>query len=532
MGNINGYFEVLIKPDGTYIKIIPPSEGGVLTKIDEVSVYLNDRKISEYDIKEVNRIINKMEEAEVKLVDEQIVSADELFKLKLSENRMSATIRFFPPTTNGRLLTKEQIIEKLGFYGIKFGIIEKNIDSYLKNRQFCEDVLIAVGKAARDGKDAIIDYKFNIDKSAKPKLNEDGSVDFHQLDIISHVNKGDLIAELIPADVGDNGCDVTGAEVKPKKINKYVLKHGKNIHLSEDSLKMYTDVSGHVTLEGDKVFVSDTFEVLADVDASTGDITYEGNVTVKGNVRTGFKVRAKGDIIVDGVVEGGELYAEGQIILKRGIQGVNRGVLDAKGNVVAKFIESSTVRSGGSVSTEAIMHSKVSAKADIIVTGKKGFITGGEVRSGTVIKAKTAGSTMGTHTTLEVGIDPVVIDECRRLEKELATMKDEKEKIGKILTVLKKRMQMGEQLSPDKQQQLQAATRNSILLDSKIKTDTELYEKYQEELAQRTEGRIKIESVAYPGVKIVISNVVYFVRNEIKYSQFLRDRADIKITGY
>ena len=97
---------------------------------------------------------------------------------------------------------------------------------------------------------------------------------------------------------------------------------------------MYSKVDGHVELTDGKVFVSDTFEVLADVDTSTGDINYDGNVHIKGNVRTGFCVRAKGDIIVDGVVEGAELYSDGQIILKRGIQGMNRGLLQAKGNII------------------------------------------------------------------------------------------------------------------------------------------------------------------------------------------------------
>jgi len=43
--------------------------------------------------------------------------------------------------------------------------------------------------------------------------------------------------------------------------------------------------------------------------------------------------------------------------------------------------------------------------------------------------------------------------------------------------------------------------------------------------------RILKLNIAYPGVKIVISNVIYFVRNEVQYSKFIRDRADIKIIG-
>ena len=53
------------------------------------------------------------------------------------------------------------------------------------------------------------------------------------------------------------------------------MKFGKNIRESEDKTQIFSNIDGHVRLEGDKIFVSDTYEVLGDVDASTGDIEYE-----------------------------------------------------------------------------------------------------------------------------------------------------------------------------------------------------------------------------------------------------------------
>lgn len=138
--------------------------------------------------------------------------------------------------------------------------------------------------------------------------------------------------------------DVFGNPLNPHKIRKKTLKYGKNIRISDDKLQIFSEVSGDVKLEGDMVFVSNSYTVAADIDASTGDIVYEGNVIVNGNVRTGFSIHAKGDIQVKGVVEGASLYAGGNIVLSRGIQGMNRGLLFAEGDVLTKFIESATVK--------------------------------------------------------------------------------------------------------------------------------------------------------------------------------------------
>ena len=135
------------------------------------------------------------------------------------------------------------------------------------------------------------------------------------------------------------------------------------------------------------ISVSNVYEVQADVDTSTGDIEYNGSVNVKGNVRTGFKIRAKGDVEISGVVEGALIIADGDVILHRGIQGMGRCQIIAKGNLVSRFIESAVVAVNGYIETDTILHSKITAKGDIFVRGKNGNIIGGNVRSTSLIEA-------------------------------------------------------------------------------------------------------------------------------------------------
>lgn len=530
MGYINGYFQLIIKDNGIYMKIYPPMNGGIRAKYEDASKYLSFVQIREYDARALSNAINTLTEVgEVKIGNQMVLPVDECVLLTVSENKMTVIGTFYPPSTDGTLMTKDNIVSEFIHSKVKFGVLEEHIDQFLKSRQYCTDIVLAKGLEPIQGSSAQVIYHFNTDRNAKPKVNQDGSVDFHKLDIISSVSKGDMLATLQPVNYGKSGIDVMGSPIKPNKVNNTVLKYGKNIHLSEDGCTMYSDVAGHVQLEGDKVFVSDTYEVPADVDASTGDINYEGNVHIKGNVITGFSVTAKGDIEVDGVVEGAILIAEGQIILKRGIQGMNRGKLIAKSNIIAKFIESSEVKAGGYVSAEAALHSKISATGDILVDGRNGSVTGGELRSGTMISLKTAGSTMGTHTLLEVGIDPALIDEYHELEKQIDTMEIEKEKLSQVVNILGRKVSMGEKLAEDKLKYLQLARVNSVKMVKDIVVANERYERLQIEIENMDGGKIKVSNIAYPGVKIVISNVVYFVRSNQQYCQFIRDKADIKI---
>lgn len=532
MGSKNAYFHLTIKNDGTYLKIYDAEPGGQPLVYDEISNYLIDRKIYEYDKVELGRAIATLKDtAEVKLTTANLLPQDEYLKVVISEDRMFVKGRFYAPSNNGNLMTKEDIIQAMVRAGVKYGVDEVNVYSFLHDRKYCTDYILAKATPAVQGRDAVISYHFNTDLTLKPKTNEDGSVDFHQLDMISHCKKDELLATLTPVDYGKPGIDVCGNIIRPNKVNNRILRHGNKVYLSEDGLQMYSEVDGHVTLTDGRVFVSDVYEIPADVDTSTGDVEYDGNVVIKGNVITGFSVKAKGNIEVNGVVEGAYLEAGGQIVLKRGMQGMNKGILKANGNIITKFLENAEVIAGGYVTTESILHSKVSAKGDVIVGGRRGFVTGGEIRSGSLISVKTAGSQMGTNTLLEVGIDPRVLEEFRELEKKIATLQSDKDKLAQAVAMIRKKMQMGTQIAQDKLDNLKQITQSNVYIDAQLQEARKRYDELKLEVDSNSSGAIKIQDIVYPGTKIVISNVIYFVREEIHHSRFIRDRADIKVVA-
>ncbi len=528
----NGYFKLDKRKDGAYLMVFPPEDMGNSVDPVEVTRYLDGFNI-DYEKNVVYDVVkNCTEPKEVRLTTLQLGNIDETVFVSMTNEATSAIARFYPPSTGGRLLSKDDIIYQLGRQGVKFGIDEEAISLFLNDRKYCTSYILADAEMPEEGSDAVITYHFNTDLSRKPKQNEDGSVDFHKLDNVCLVEKDQCLATLTPAVHGKPGTDVMGRPINPKKVQVKFLRQSKNTHLSPDGLNLYCNCNGHASLVEGQIFVLDTYTVPANVDASTGDITYNGNVEITGNVNTGYKVTATGDIIVNGIVEGAIIEADGQIVLKRGIQGMSRGVLRAGTNIVSRFIESAEVSAGGFVQTESIMHSKVSAGGEILVRGKKGFITGGSIRSGKYIEAKTAGSVMGTNTNIEVGVNINLTEEVKRLEEEKKGFEEQIDKASKIIFFISKKIKDREALTPEKLAQFQSLSANKKELENKLIQITERINKIYEELDNSVGGYILIDDVIYPGCKVTVSNVSTFIRSETKHCRLVRDGADVRVKGY
>lgn len=537
MANRNAYFQLYIKEGaGVALIIYPPEEKGETLNFEEIDWYFKSQGIEYPKLTVAEALKHQDKRHEILISRGNHAAINASARVVVNEEGTKVTARFYPPSVGltGNKYTKREIISELEMKGVKFGINEEAIENFLEKPVYCTDIVIAKAQLPVEGKSASIEYFFNTDLSRKPKVNEDGSVDFHSLDNISPVGRGALLARLTPEVKGIPGTDVYGRAMQPLSVVSKTLKFGKNITISESRLEIYSDVNGHASLVDEQVFVTDNYEVPEDVDTSTGDIRYSGNIFIKGNVRTGYKVVCDGDIIVEGVVEGAYLEAKGQIILKRGIQGMGKGVLKAGSNIVSKFIERAEVYADGYVQSDAILHSKVIAGNEVIVSGKKGFISGGEIVSTRMISAKIAGSEMGTTTVLEVGIDPSIVTELKVMEKEFPLLMQESEKLEQLLQVFAKKLKSTDGVSQDKDKLLQM--KNAMVTKKEIDQKIEEYTKRMDELSEKVEnstgGCIKVQDKMYPGCKVVISGAVFFARSVIQHSRLVKEGEDVRVQAY
>lgn len=531
--NVNdGFYEIKQESDGVYVEVFEAKDDGSNVSIDAVEAELKRLVITEYDVATLMAaMVDGFDSVKVKVSDVVTGSystSEESVRVEISNDKMTAYATFYPTESPFKI---DDVTRLLNARGVRNGVDTDMLAALEVEREFNQPYIVATGKPAIDGEQAVVEYMFKTEKDTKPEMDDEGNVNYHRLNIIANVKKGQLLARLKPATTGEEGLDLYGDVIAPRKPKPVKLRFGKNIDTNEDKTELFAACDGLVKLFEGKVVVNNSFEVPNNVGNSTGDIDFEGSIIVHGNVLTGFKVRAKGDVEVLGAVEGAEIISGGNIILHKGIQGMGKAHVEAAGFIQCRYIENANVVAGENVHSEAILHSTVTCKGSVTVEGKKGMISGGAVRAGESVKTKILGSHMGTVTTVEVGIDPIMLQEYSELRKDIPKMENEVLKLDQVIQLLNKRKEMAGSLEEDKQEMYTSAVRNKIFLTNKLTISRKKFEELQVMVDNKNNGFVDVTNEIYQGVKVSIGNISTYIREEMKYVHLEKKGADIKMSS-
>lgn len=452
---------------------------------------------------------------------------DDLISIEISPDKMKASIIVRPPE-DGKKLSQKEIIEFLKEKGVVYGIIESNIDDISKYAIYNERIEIAVGTPPASGQNGRVEFHFDLDREKKPVILEDGRVDFRNLNIIQSVKKDDVLCSLVPPSAGTPGKTVLNTDIPAIDGKPAVLPVGRNVVVTEDGQKLIASIDGQISYIDGKVSVFANYEVPADVDNSTGNINFIGNVIVRGNVLSGFSIEAGGNVEVMGVVESAVIKAGGDIILRRGMQGLGKGVLISGGDIIARYIENSNIEAKRDIKSEAIMHSNVICGNKLELSGKKGLLVGGTCKVGKEIVAKVIGSYMNTPTEIEVGVDPSLKDYYKKVRDEMRQMEEDIKKAEQAIAILKK-MEMAGKLPPEKQEMMAKSIRTKIHFSNRIEELKGELIQIELRLQQEANGKVRAYDFIYPGTRVTIGTSSLYVKENLRYCTLYRDGVDIRV---
>jgi hypothetical protein len=147
---------------------------------------------------------------------------------------------------------------------------------------------------------------------------------------------------------------------------------GRNTVVSEDGLELKADKDGFLRWNGDKIDVAELYIVKGGVNLRSGNVKYQKDVEVHGDVAQGFEVVAGGDVRIHGTVDGGKIVSEdGRVEISGSVLG-NDGapaIVEAMGEIHigrARFarIESKT---GNVTANFAVEHCEIKTPGNLVL---------------------------------------------------------------------------------------------------------------------------------------------------------------------
>lgn len=463
-------------------------------------------------------------------------SLQSYLSVSISEDKTVAYLQFLK--SDGEFKCTQEDLERfIQSQQIKYGINRSTLQQIAENpeKYFFAKTAIAFGESPVQGIDGRIEVVMKIvdDKSHSPLESENGNVDHKEINNLNNVLKGQLISKRVAPLPGKPGISVMNEVIQFKPGKDANFKAGKNIVINAEKTAMYAAIDGMITItDKGKINVFPIYEVNGDVDYSIGNIDFVGTVIIRGNVLTGFRIKAAGDIRVIGGVEGAELDAEGSIEISSGIIGYNKGHVKAGLNVKTSFIQDGYVIAGEEVIvSQSIMHSNIRAGKSVICLGSKGLIVGGNIQAGEKVIARTVGNSMSTITTIEVGVLPDLRNELVQLRNQLKLQTENMVKTEKALNLLNQLASTG-QLSPDK---VPMRIKLNVTLKSIINEQTEAKERIldiEKMLEDTNKARVDIVKTIYGGSKIVIGRYTRFIKDTSERVSFYYSEGDISMVPY
>lgn len=427
-------------------------------------------------------------------------------RVDISEDKLQATLKIFPPKVKmeeREPFTYEDLTFALAQKGVVAGLNKEELERLVAGQIYYEEIVCATGKEAKDGIDGVFDYKFDVSPKGKPKILEDGSVDYRSMHTFEKVVAGQEIVVYTPAVKGEDGYLVTGLPLKAKIGKTLPIIRGKGFTLSDDNRVYTASLDGKVELRDGKLSVTNFVEVDGDIDVATGNLVFNGDICILGNVATGFIVNATGCITINGYAEGATIIAGKDVVIKGGMNGGGKGMIKAGGSVEGKFFELTQIRAVGYVKANNILNCDVETLDVIEVAGKLGSIVGGRTYALQGMTASSIGKESEIPTQVEVGPRKELLMECKRLREEIGKMDTELEALRKVEKALKQLEKAGNQILASDPRKIKLM-RSKILKSMELEETKRKFHAMEEEIQRGEKAEIVVTKGVYPGVKVTI----------------------------
>ena len=310
------------------------------------------------------------------------------FSITINDKGLSAQLTL---ESNSTTPSKEDILKKCKDLKISHGI---EIDLAIEKFESSSEPLV-FAKFTKPKYDEKISFKWGVDLKDihKPNIDENDNANYKDLNQFIPLAKDQKIVTINKPIVKESGIDIFGNKIDFLPVNAF-FQVGNNITISEDKLSLIANIDGCLFIKSGVLHVDNVYQIRGDVDFHTGNIDFNGDVIIGGDVKSGFQIMSKGNIYVNGTVESSDLQSnEGSIFIKNGIQGKNNCSIKApKGSVFVGYVQNAKIECGNLFHAQNyVIDSTIKSKGIVDLSGGDGIIRGSTLLS-KIIKCNTIGS--------------------------------------------------------------------------------------------------------------------------------------------
>lgn len=488
------------------------TEDEVLQQIERISECIGELGDEERrQLEELTRLLN-MDAGQSDLLDK--LSSDAAITIHISHDGMTASLSIRPATGRGKVAEHRHVIALLDRKGVNRGVDHEAIAMAVKRSQegdVISDEVIARGCEPVAGEPPRVSLHVRANSGCDPVTIDPDAV----TDDAVYADKakdnwvcdaGDTVLTILAAGAGEPGFTVTGQEIPPPPPEPVSIHAGPNV--TQDDNHFVAAVGGLVLFDGHTVEVRQMLVLDGDRSGKDGPIDFDGDVTVRGNLRSGAHVKATGHIAIEGSVEAASVESTGgDVYLRHGVAGQHEATIRAANDIYSRFVENATLIAGNDITVDiGALHSRLIAGRAVHVVRGRGQVIGGTVMAADLIEAKQVGATSGVRSQLHVGLSRQIMEKVGRIDEQIARLRVKREGAAEVADKMARAVGDPAELTDDERATYTRLRQVQLVCDVQVRQLNRQHDEVLAEGARQTHGRVEVSGALMPKVTVRIGD--------------------------
>ena len=334
----------------------------------------------------------------------------------------------------GKAATLGDVLQALTHAGVFCGVHNDVLLQASRTGQ-CHQLAVAEAQKPENGHHSRFEVLIANPPNRAPIVNASGFIDYRERGAIQTVQPGTPLMRRIPATPGTDGSTVRGAPLPahPGRDTPFAANLSGTQPDPNNPDVLLAAVAGQAVQVANGMIVETILDV-AEVNMASGNIHFDGTVHIKGDVLQDLLVKASGDIVIGGIVDGGKLEAGGNITIAGGI--IAHASVRAGGSVSARFAQGVQISAGTVIELyDMALDCQLNSLNQILIGTKKpgrGRLVGGTTTTMMLLRVPILGAPTSPITKIVLGANAELDAKYAAVQESLAKQKQAEEGLDQL----------------------------------------------------------------------------------------------------